>query len=149
MAASPSEAELHVVGCVPPRRHPRMVIHGFLRKDVPEEAERLIRLYRQSHLFVFPTRGDLSPGVLAEAAATSLPAITTRVGGIPEMFEGDEIVLLDPSRFREEAVATIPGLLREGHLDSLGRRARRRFETHLNLDMIASRIVTELRGVVQ
>ncbi len=138
------DAELHVVGYAPPKQHPRMIVHGFLRKDVPEEAERLVRLFQQLHLFLFPTKADLSPAVLAEAAATGLPSVSTWVGGVAELFDEGEIVLLDPARFREEAIAAILKLLKDGRLESMRHRVRRRFETHLNWDTIAAKIVKEL-----
>jgi glycosyltransferase involved in cell wall biosynthesis len=137
--------ELHVVGRYPEKlRHPLVVCHGFLRKDVAEERGRLLDIYRQSHLLVLPTRKDTTPSGLAEAAALGVPAITTPVGGIPGMFGEDEIVLLPFSSFQEEAPGVILNLLENGRLAKMAELARRRFETTLNWDVIAGKIVGEL-----
>jgi glycosyltransferase involved in cell wall biosynthesis len=115
-----------------------------LHKDVPEERERLFQLYRQSHLLILPTRKDFTPSGLAEAAALGVPAITTPVGGIPGMFAGDEVVLLPFARYREEAPAVIKNLLESGRLAVMAQKTRQRFETVLNWDVIAEKMVAEL-----
>lgn len=144
LLAAGVEAELHVVGCAPPRHHPRMISHGVFRKDVPEEQARLVKLYEESHLFLFPTRADMSPCVMAAAAAAGLPSMATITGGVKEPFEDGGAVFLDPNRFAAEAVPAILEMVRNGRLKEMGRRARHRFETYLNWDTIAARIVEEL-----
>jgi glycosyltransferase involved in cell wall biosynthesis len=139
------EVELNLAGRIPENLgHPQVVCHGFLHKDVPEERERLFQLYRQSHLLILPTRKDFTPSGLAEAAALGVPAITTPVGGIPGMFAGDEVVLLPFARYREEAPAVIKNLLESGRLAVMAQKTRQRFETVLNWDVIAEKMVAEL-----
>ncbi len=139
------ETKLHVVGHVPPGVvHPDMITYGFLRKTVPAEREKLIDLYCQSHLFLFPSHADMSCLTLAETAAMGLPAVTTQVGGIPELFAGDDVLLLKLECFRAEAPAAILDMLRGNRFHDLSEKARRRFETHLNWDVIATRIIREL-----
>jgi glycosyltransferase involved in cell wall biosynthesis len=115
-----------------------------LRKDAAEERERLLEVYRQSHLLLLPTRKDFTPSGLAEAAAFGVPAVTTPVGGIPGMFADDEVVLLPFNCYREEAPAAIMNILEDGRLPEMAEKARRRFETTLNWDVIAQKVVTEL-----
>lgn len=142
--------EINLVGHIPENlAHPNVVSHGFLHKDVPEERERLFELYRQSHLLLLPTRKDTTPSGLAEAAAFGIPPITTPVGGIPGMFAGDEVVLLPFSRYQKEAPAVIASLLENGRLPKMAERARRRFETTLNWDVSAQKIVTELAAALK
>ncbi len=137
--------ELHLIGRIPQQiNHPQVICHGFLRKEVPEERERLVSLYRQSHLLLLPTRKDFTPSGLAEAAAFGVPAVTTPVGGIPGMFADDEVLLLPFERYRDDAPAAIMTLLENGRLTKMAQRVRRRFETTLNWDAIAKKIVTEL-----
>lgn len=139
------EVEMNMVGRHPDNlSHPNVVCHGFLRKDVTEEKEQLLELYRQSHLLLLPTRKDSTPSGLAEAAAFNVPAVTTPVGGIPGMFDTDQVVLLPIAGYREEAPAAIINLLENGRLEKMAATVRHRFETALNWDVIAGKIVTKL-----
>jgi glycosyltransferase involved in cell wall biosynthesis len=48
-------------------------------------------------LFCLPTRLDMSPHVLIEAAAAGLPAISSRLAGIPDLIQHDKTgLLVDP-----------------------------------------------------
>jgi glycosyltransferase involved in cell wall biosynthesis len=46
-------------------------------------------LFDEADLFVFPTEADCLPLAIMEAMASGLPAVSTRVGGIPEMIEDE------------------------------------------------------------
>jgi glycosyltransferase involved in cell wall biosynthesis len=66
------------------------VVFAGMRKDVP-------RLLAAGDIFVLPTLTEALPTVLAEAMASKLPIVATRVGGIPEMVtEGQNGLLLEP-----------------------------------------------------
>jgi glycosyltransferase involved in cell wall biosynthesis len=56
-------------------------VHRSLAPESPD----LIRLTAASDIFILPTRADISPNAVMEAAACGLPAIVTRCGGIPEI----------------------------------------------------------------
>jgi len=58
-------------------------LHGLLRKSVPHELETLLRLYRDAHFFLLPTRWEPFGHVFTEAAAFGVPSIATQVGGVP------------------------------------------------------------------
>jgi len=78
--------QLDIVGSEPPdgRVLPSFVrLHGFLRKSVHSELQRLLRLYRDAHFFFLPTRWEPFGHVFTEAAAFGVPAIATQVGGVP------------------------------------------------------------------
>jgi glycosyltransferase involved in cell wall biosynthesis len=84
-------------------------VHTGLRPESPE----LAALYHRSDVFCFPTHGDCSPRVVAEAMASGLPVVTTDVGGVREMVVDGHNGLLVP--------VGSPGQL----ADALGRLARR------------------------
>lgn len=63
-----------------------MPAEGLIVHDqVDRNSGDLIRLYGEADIFVMPSHGELSPWVFLEAAASSLPMIGTRVGGIPDV----------------------------------------------------------------
>jgi glycosyltransferase involved in cell wall biosynthesis len=89
------EAELDVVtgselGPVPATVRCR--VHRGLRPGDPE----LLELYRRADVFALPTRGDCLPQVLAEAAASGLPLISTATGAIAEVVRDGENGFLVP-----------------------------------------------------
>ncbi|HEX5910745.1 MAG TPA: glycosyltransferase [Thermoleophilaceae bacterium] len=54
------------------------------------------RLMREAGLFVLPSLAENLPVVLIEAMASGLPAVATRVGGVPEMLGDEDGVLVEP-----------------------------------------------------
>jgi glycosyltransferase involved in cell wall biosynthesis len=96
--------EVDVVTTEPPAQLPRGVtvrVHTGLGPESPE----LAALYRHSDVFCFPSHGDCSPRVVAEAMASGLPVVATDVGGIREMVVDGHSGLLvpagSPRRFAE------------------------------------------------
>lgn len=49
--------------------------------------ESILKVMRESHLFVFPTKSEGLPRTLIEAMSQSLPCIASPVDGIPELLE--------------------------------------------------------------
>jgi glycosyltransferase involved in cell wall biosynthesis len=64
--------------------------HGALSRE--EVAE----LMRACDLFVLPSLFENLPVVLIEAMASGLPAVATRVGGVPELVDGQAGLLVPP-----------------------------------------------------
>jgi glycosyltransferase involved in cell wall biosynthesis len=95
----------------------------------------LIQLYQSSHLFVLPTTMDYSPNVLAEAAATGLPAVATDIGGISYLVcEGATGRLMAPEATSAEWATAIRELIGDRErLASWGRNARRLAEERYSL----------------
>lgn len=60
--------------------------------------EGVLREYGAADLFVLPSHFDSFPYVLLEAMAASLPVVSTRVGGIPEVVQEGRTALLVPPR---------------------------------------------------
>jgi glycosyltransferase involved in cell wall biosynthesis len=78
-AARPN-VEVHIVTRDPVDAAPGVVIH-----DLTYEDEKFPALYRQSDVFVLPTRAECFGLVLTEAMASGLPCVTCPVGGVPEV----------------------------------------------------------------
>jgi glycosyltransferase involved in cell wall biosynthesis len=83
------------------------------------QSPQLVDLYGQADVFVLPTRGDCLAQVVAEAMASGLPVVTTRVGAMSEMVQhgvtGHLVPPRSPRALREALAALIA--------DPAGRRA--------------------------
>lgn len=87
-------AELHVVSADPKAKGDiaGVTFHG----RVPNE-KLLTEVLPRMDVFCLPTRSDMSPQVLAEAAAAGLPSVSSNIGGIPDLVEnGVTGHLVDP-----------------------------------------------------
>jgi glycosyltransferase involved in cell wall biosynthesis len=92
------DARLNIVGDAPPQGidDPSIQTVGFLRKEDPDEHRRYRELLATATAIVHPTRGDVSPLVLIEAALFGCPAISSRAFAIPELVDdGVSGLLLD------------------------------------------------------
>ena len=56
----------------------------------PLSLDRLRQVFRESHLFAFPTQQDFMPQVLAEALAFGLPCMANDVGGVRDLVHDGE-----------------------------------------------------------
>ncbi|MBA3741938.1 glycosyltransferase family 4 protein [Sporichthya sp.] len=96
----------------------------------------LTRILDTSHLFVLASRQEGLPRALVEAMARGLPAVATRVGGVPELLDPACLVapddpdalatairelLADPQRWRQESARNL-STAREYHRDVLAAR---------------------------
>lgn len=105
------DVELHMCGARGPGCDAAGVVHhGFLDRGKRAHLRRTCSLMRRCHVFLLPTQADCSPLVLAEAAAWGMPAVTTGVGGVPEIVaDGDNGLLVDarasPASFAEAVQA--------------------------------------------
>jgi glycosyltransferase involved in cell wall biosynthesis len=84
------KAVLHIVGCSPPPDYlaePFVRLHGFLRKQHPDEYAQLTALVADADFVLVPTRFEALGIVFCEAAAHGTPAIARRTGGIPTVID--------------------------------------------------------------
>jgi glycosyltransferase involved in cell wall biosynthesis len=131
------DARLDVVGPVGPVQVPRtadwLTPHGRL------EGAALGNAYASASSLLLPTRADLTPIVIAEAAMYGRPTFASNVGGIPEMIAGGG-VLMDS----QDAEAWAAEIAR-APLDDLGAGARQSYEQRLNWRTIARLMVERMR----
>ncbi|TAL67073.1 MAG: glycosyltransferase [Bacteroidetes bacterium] len=82
--------ELNIIGTNPELREEDYKftnVHGFLRKWVPEENKKIIDLFKNSHIFIMPTRAEAYGIVFCEANAFGLPVIGPDTGGVPTIIK--------------------------------------------------------------
>lgn len=103
------------------------VLFAGARNDIPE-------ILGGSDLFVLPTLDDVLPTVLAEAMASGLPIVASRVGGVPEMVEpGKNGLLVAPADQTQLAEACVRLLRTPDEALRLGQGGQDVAETRFNV----------------
>jgi glycosyltransferase involved in cell wall biosynthesis len=119
-------------------------------RNVTPHSPELLRLYADADVFALPTRADCFGVVLAEAMASSLPIVTTRVAAIPEaVVDGVSGFVTEPGdgealRERLQRLADDPGLR-----SRMGEQARRIGEEGFDMRKNAGRIADILARVAR
>jgi len=141
---------LVVVGSDPGVTHAKLEVISFLNKQVPEDLERYIRLWRESTFLFMPSRQETFGAVFAEAAANALPVISRRTGGIPDAVEDGVSGYLLPE---DAAPGDYADVIERVWRDPIGYRslmqgARERFERVLNWDAWAERTTALIEALL-
>ena len=76
LVAGPKECPKEVEECE------FVVYTGFLDKSNVQDYEKYITLYKQSHVFILPTKAECAGTVLCEATAFGIPCYTYNTGGL-------------------------------------------------------------------
>jgi colanic acid/amylovoran biosynthesis glycosyltransferase len=120
----------------------------------PRSQKQIIDLLAESSLFVLPAirdrKGDSDnlPTVLIEALASSLPVVTTKVAGIPEIVEEGINGLLVPEKDSKQLASAIERLGRdEARLRVFGKESRRIAEQTFALEITVAQLKRQLEGV--
>lgn len=98
--------------------------------------EQMQEVYRQHHLFLFPTQQDFMPQVLGEALSLGVPCLANDVGGIRDLIHDGETGFL---MARDAAVETWAARVKElaatpGLLEGMSARSRRFAEENLTIE---------------
>ena len=140
-------AELHVVSGDPAAQalSDRATVHG----RVPN-ARLVSELLPSMDVLCLPTRSDMSPQVLAEAAAAGLPTVASRIGGIPDMILEGETGLTVPAGDGAGFVAALTRLAKDRALTArIGTTARAHaleaFDATRNFNQLIDRLVALAR----
>lgn len=138
------DAELTVVGCVPPAeiKHEKLKVIPYLNKNVPHERQQLDELFLKSNFFILPTRADCSPIVFCEANAFGLPVITTDVCGISSLItNGKNGYMLPLSASGDDyAKVIVENFSDPTRYENLLRSSREEYDTQLNWDTWAEKL---------
>ncbi|AZQ63511.1 glycosyltransferase [Flammeovirga pectinis] len=80
-------SELIIIGCNPNIKNKKVTIIPFLNKNNKEDLSIFNSYFKESTFFILPSIADCTPIVFSEAAANSLPVLSTKVGGIASVIE--------------------------------------------------------------
>ena len=95
----------------------------------PKFGEAKYQTLAQSDIFVLPSLNECFPLAILEAMQAQLPVIATAIGGIPDMIQADEGLLIAPDDV-EALASALTRLLKDEELRKrLGRNARLKFES--------------------
>lgn len=98
-------------------------------------------------LAVFPSLMEATSVAALEAMSCQLPVAASRVGGLPEIVDGEVGGLFEPADPRSLA-DVVTALLASGRLSELGRRARERVVERWSNDRLAERHLEIYRGLL-
>jgi glycosyltransferase involved in cell wall biosynthesis len=137
------KAELHVVSGDPRATGdiPGVVFHGRVAND-----RLMTELLPRMNLLCHPTLSDMSPLVVAEAAAAGIPAVASLIAGIPDLIiDGQTGFLRDPNDAGGfvsalEHLLSCPELRRDMG-DRAYRFARENFDARRNFNAMFDRII--------
>ncbi|HEX2734479.1 MAG TPA: glycosyltransferase family 4 protein [Polyangiaceae bacterium] len=128
-------ARLKLVGCKAPRALPDFVEDlGFVDRSTTSGLEQLTELYRQSDLFILPTKAEAAGIVFCEASAFGLPILTYATGGTVDYVRQNVNGLALPAGSSPEAFAQAASALvaNSEHYMELSQRAFAEYEQRLN-----------------
>jgi UDP-glucose:(heptosyl)LPS alpha-1,3-glucosyltransferase len=148
-----ADARLLVIG-KPPTHHARHhVARGHLEHRVrfTGPVAEVEDYYAAADVFALPTLYEAFGLVIAEAMASGLPVLTTRVAGAAEwMQDGRDSILIDMPPDPERIAAHLDALLDDEALRRrLGREARRTAERHWAADAVAEQVLAVYRELLQ
>jgi glycosyltransferase involved in cell wall biosynthesis len=105
------------------------------------DKKKLVKLYQNATLFVFPSYHEGLPTVILEAMSCSLPIIATNVRGNRELISHGKNGILIPSRDTKKMTETILALLNDDKMRQLlGKNARKTIEDNYTWNIISNRI---------
>lgn len=137
-------SELHVVsaGATPDPAARNVVWHGAVPR------ERLLgEVLPSMDVFVMPTRRDMSPWVLVEAAACGVPVVTTRVGGTGELVEDGQTGFVTPLNDDAAFADAVDRLISDPALARrMGDAGRRRVIEQFTPEVVYGRLIERLKS---
>ncbi|MHC5033575.1 MAG: glycosyltransferase, partial [Planctomycetota bacterium] len=118
---------------------------GFLDRD------EVARFYRKARFLVLPsTCFEVFPLVLAEAMGYGLPAVASRIGGLPEIVEDGRTGLLFEAGDADELASKMEMLWEDSALCArMGQAARHRAAREFSEDVFYSRLMDAYQAAVQ
>ncbi len=142
------KAELHVISGDPDARGdlPGVIFHGRVPND------KLVKdVLPSMDALCLPTKSDMSPLAIIEAAAAGLPVVASRIGAIPELVLEGETGFVVNAEDEAGFIAALENLAVEPELRrSMGLRAwdhaRSRFDASVNFNALIDQLIALGQG---
>ncbi len=136
--------KLAIAGCRVHEQYRRDYINNISSLDKNSESDRIKMqdLFSGAHFFILPSKADMSPIALCDAAAYGIPAITSNTGGIPEIVT-DKVtgIILDKEADEKNYCSRISELIENTNLyRSMCIESKIRYENLLNWDSFAKNL---------
>jgi glycosyltransferase involved in cell wall biosynthesis len=151
MNAAGIVTELSILGSTPPQSVPDFVKPiGFLDKNTEASRKKFDELFGTSHFLILPARAEAFGVVLCEAGSYGVPALATRVGGIPTIVrDGINGLLFDPED--PESIADAAGKLFSDRqrYQALALSSFNEYDARLNWHVAGKTVTDMLRGLIQ
>ena len=146
------EASLIIVGDRPRDAaiEPGVVFTGFLHKEVEAEKARFREILGQARAIVHPTKSDIAPLLILEAAYFGCPVISARSFAIPELVDDTRtgVLLDDPTQPSAVADAMIWMLENEDEYRQMRRAAWMKSRERHSKQRFEERLMSSLRRVL-
>jgi glycosyltransferase involved in cell wall biosynthesis len=116
----------------------------FVKVIGPKYDEEKYRIFRESDLFVFPTKyaRESFPLVILEAMQFGLPVISTYEGGIPGIIDNDVQGYLVNKNDIPTLADKMGHLIKNPHImEAMGKRAREKYESRYTLEKFENGVV--------
>jgi glycosyltransferase involved in cell wall biosynthesis len=144
------EASLRLVGRTPEPAYARAVAERIRRPDLKNRATLLGRLdaagmreeYRRAAVLVLPSAQETSPMVIAEAMASGIPVVATRVGGVPHLVKEGRTGFLVEVGDIDALAQRVAELVDEERTRDFFGAAARRYAEQFRAKAVAARVRT-------
>lgn len=134
---------LHFVGCNPPYeiKDENIKLYGFLNRNIPEQAQKMISLREQADIFILPTKAECAGIVFCESSAYGIPSITFDTGGIGDyVINGENGYRLPLGSTPEDFANKILEVLADkGKLQYMQKTSVEMFKKRMNWDALGDR----------
>lgn len=122
----------------------KVFVHG---KKINGEKN---NFYKSADIFVLPSLDDSFPLVLLEAMQFSLPVISTKEGGIPDIVSDGQTGYLIHKNSPEELAQKLSFLINNPEeRTKMGQTGKLKFDTHFNIDRFEKNFVDILKHYVE
>ena len=113
-----------------------------------QSRQELIHCYKQSNLFLFPSRHEGMPNAVLEAMASGLPVIASRISGNEELVVHEKTGLLVESENIDSLAAALQSLMKDpSRGQQMGATSRQRVEEFFGWENTAQQYAALLEGI--
>ena len=122
---------------------------GFLNKNIPAQYTQYVELLLGTDIFLFPTQAECAGIVICEAAAFGIPTFTYDTGGVSNyVINGMNGYRLPMNALGTDFADCIYLSYVKSELEKLSLGATMLFNTQLNWEIWADKVLTYIRTIV-